>query len=110
MGDRRNVAFVGIAASLLIAIAMVSRARDSLRTAERAAELLDGAVLDSERARDELQAVNARLRKANADHLVTHVAVAEAFNLIDERTQGQLRQVVEQAGGDLAALVEESLD
>lgn len=110
MGDRRNVALAGIVASLLIAIAMVARARDSLRTAEHAAELLDGAVLESERARDQLHAANAQLRKTNADQLVTHLAVAQAFDLIDERTQGRLREVVEQAGGDLAALVEESLD
>jgi uncharacterized membrane protein YraQ (UPF0718 family) len=110
LGDRRNVALAGIVASLLIAIAMVARARDSLRTAERAAELLDGAILESERARDELHAANAQLRKTNADQLVTQLAVAQAFNLIDERTQGQLREVVEQAGGDLAALVEETLD
>jgi hypothetical protein len=109
MGDRRNVALAGIVASLLIAIAMVARARDSLRTAEHAAELLDGAVLESERARDELRAANAQLRKTNADQLVTHLAVAQAFDLIDERTEGRLRELVEQAGGDLAALVEESL-
>ena len=110
LGDRRNVALSGIVASLLIAIAMVARARDCLRTAERAAELLDGAILESEQARDELHAANAQLRKTNADQRVTQLAVAQAFNLIDERTQGQLREVVEQAGGDLAALVEESLD
>ena len=81
-----------------------------LRTAEHAAELLDSAVLESERARDELHSVNAQLRKANTDQLVAQLAVAEAFNLIDERTQGRLRAVVEEAGGDLAALVEESLD
>ena len=110
IGDRRNLALIGIVASLLIAIAMVARARDSLRTAEHAAELLDGAVLESERARDELHSVNAQLRKANADQLVAQLAVAQAFNLIDERTQGRLRAVVEEAGGDLAALVEEALD
>jgi hypothetical protein len=110
MGDRRNVTLVGIVASLLIAIAIVARARDSLQTAEHAAELLDGAVLESERARDELHNANAQLQKANADQLVTQLAVAQAFNLIDERTQGRLREVVEQAGGDLAALVDETLD
>jgi hypothetical protein len=110
IGDRRNVALAGIVASLLIAVAMVARARDSLRTAEHAAELLDGAVLESERARDQLHAANAQLRKTNADQRVTHLAVAQAFDLIDERTEGRLREIVEQAGGDLAALVEESLD
>jgi len=30
--------------------------------------------------------------------------------LIDERTQGRLRELVEEAGGDLAALVAETLD
>ena len=35
MGDRRDVALIGIVASLVIAIAMVARARDSLRTAEQ---------------------------------------------------------------------------
>jgi hypothetical protein len=110
IGDRRSVALIGLTTSLLIAMAMVARARDSLKSAEHAAELLDGAVIEAERARDELHAANAQLQKANADQLVTQLAVAQAFNLIDERTHGELRKVVEQAGGDLAALVEESLD
>jgi hypothetical protein len=38
------------------------------------------------------------------------LAVAQGFNLIDERTQGRLRELVQQAGDDLAALVEETFD
>ena len=38
------------------------------------------------------------------------LAVAQGFNLIDERTQGRLRELVQQAGDDLAALVDETID
>jgi hypothetical protein len=110
MGDRRNVALIGIATSVAIAIAMVCRARDSLRTAERSSELLDSVLAESERTRDALHHANTRLQRKNAELRTLQLAVAQGFNLIDERTQGRLREIVEEAGDDLAALIEETLD
>jgi biopolymer transport protein ExbB/TolQ len=110
MTDRRSVALSGLLASMTIAVAMVLRARDSVRAAELSSELLDSALADSERARAELNAANERLQRTNVDLRTLRIAVAQGFNLIDERTQGRLREVVEHAGDDLAALVEESLD
>ena len=109
-GDRRNVALIGVAASVAIAVSMVGRARDSLRTAELSSELLDSVLVESERARDELHLANTRLQKTNAELRTLQLAVAQGFNLIDERTQGRLRELVEQAGDDLAALVDETAD
>jgi hypothetical protein len=110
VGDRRGVALVGIATSVAIAIAMVCRARDSLRTAEQSSEMLDSVLAESERTRDQLHRANARLQKANAELRTLQLAVAQGFNLIDERTQGRLRELVHEAGDDLAALVDETLD
>jgi hypothetical protein len=109
-GERRGVALVGITTSVAIAIAMVCRARDSLRTAEQSSELLDSVLAESERTRDKLHRANAQLQKTNAELRTLQLAVAQGFNLIDERTQGRLRELVQQAGDDLAALVDETLD
>lgn len=108
--DRRNVAIVGLTASVLIAVAMALRARDSIGTAERSPELLDRALAESERARDDLNVANAKLQRTNADLRTLQIAVAQGFNLIDERTEGRLRALVAEAGDDLASLVDEALD
>jgi hypothetical protein len=110
MGDRQNVALIGIATSVAIAASMVLRARDSVRTAELSSELLDSVLVESERTRDELHVANAQLQKTNAELRTLQLAVAQGFNLIDERTQGRLRELIEQAGDDLAALVDETLE
>lgn len=110
IGDHRNVAMVAVAASVAIAASMVVRARDSLRTAELSSEALDSVLVESERTRDELHRANSRLQRANAELQTLQLAVAQGFNLIDERTQGRLRELVQQAGDDLAALVDETLD
>jgi len=108
--DRRTVAMVGLTASVLIAIAMALRARDSIGTAERSSEQLDRALAESERARDDLHIANAKLQRTNVDLRTLQIAVALGFNLIDERTEGRLRALVAEAGDDLASLVDEALD
>jgi hypothetical protein len=108
--EHRNVALVGITTSVAIAVVMVLRARDSLRSAERFSALLDSRLAESERNRDELHHANAQLQKTNAELRTLQLAVAEGFNLIDERTQGRLRELVEQAGTELAALVDETFE
>jgi hypothetical protein len=110
LGDRRNVALIAVGASVAIAVAMATRARDTLRTAERSSEMLDEVLVESERTQDELHVANSRLRNANAELRTLQLAVAQGFNLIDERTQGRLRELVQEAGDDLAALVDETID
>lgn len=110
ISDRRNVALIGILASITIAVAMVIRARDSLRTVERSSELLDSVLTEAERERARLDLANARLQQTNVSLRMIQLAVRQGFNLIDEQTQGRLREVVEQSGGDLAALVDETLE
>jgi hypothetical protein len=110
LSDRRNVALIAVGASVAIAFAMATRARDTLRTAERSSEMLDDVLVESERTRDELHSANSRLRNANAELRTLQLAVAQGFNLIDERTQGRLRELVQEAGDDLAALVDETID
>jgi hypothetical protein len=85
-----------VAATLAVAVALVGRARSSLRAAERK--------------RVELDRANALLRTRNASLRTMHVAVRQGFEVIDERTHGRLRELVEQTGDDLAAIVAERLD
>lgn len=94
--DRRGVALIAVAATLAIAVAMVGRARTSLRAAERK--------------RVELDRANALLQQRNASLRTMNLAVKQGFDVIDERTQGRLRELVEQAGDDLAAIVAERFD
>jgi len=94
--DQRGVAFIAVAATLAVAVALVSRARSSLRAAERR--------------RVELDRANALLQQRNASLRTMHLAVRQGFDVIDERTQGRLRELVEQTGDDLAAIVAERLD
>jgi hypothetical protein len=106
---RETVAIVGVAASATIAVALAFRAQDAIRTAARSSELLDDALVQSERARDALNLANERLQRKNAELRTLQVAVAHGFNLIDDRTQGQLRELIEEAGDDLVALVDETV-
>lgn len=112
-GATRNlhaVALVGVLASITIAVAMVLRAHRSLRTAELSSALLEAVLAESERARARLDVDNTKLQQANAGLRTIQLAVAQGFDLIDERTQGRLRKLVEESGDDLAALVDETLD
>jgi hypothetical protein len=106
---RETVAIIGVATSAAIAVAMAFRAQDAIRTAARSSELLDDALVESERARDALNLSNELLQRKNAELRTLQIAVAQGFNVIDERTQGQLRELIEQAGDDLVALVDETL-
>lgn len=108
--NRTNAATVGLAGTAVTAVAMAFSAGDSIRTGERSCELLDRALAESERARDELHVANAKLQRRNADLRALQLAVVQGFDLIDERTQGRLQELVEEAGDEFAALVDEALD
>ena len=103
---REEIAVVGLIASAVVAIAMALRARDSIASAERASEQLDQSLAESERARDELRAANATLQRALVDFHALRIVVAQGLNLIDERAEGRLRSVIDEACGDLIAIVD----
>jgi len=99
-----------LAAAAAAAVAMAVGARASIREAARTSEVLNRTLAEAERARDEILITNERLQRRNAELQALELAVEEGFDWIDERTQGRLRDLVEEAGDELAALVDEMLD
>ena len=88
---------------------MALRARDSIRTAEDAYTRLDQALADSERTRDQLVTANEDLGRANLELRTLHVAMTDLLNLADERTEGRMRELIEDTGSELAELLEEEI-
>lgn len=103
------LALVGLFASVSIGVAMALRARNSIRTAENAYTRLDQALVESERTRDQLATANQDLARANLELRTMHVAIADLLNLADERTEGRMRELIEDTGSDLAELLEEEM-
>ena len=81
---------------------MAFRATDSIRTAETAYHTLDRALADTERARDELA-------RANVEIQAMQIAFADLLNLTDERTEGRIRELIEDTGQELADLLEDEI-
>jgi hypothetical protein len=109
LAGRETAAIVGMAATGWIGAAMAVRARDSIRTAETAYSRLDRALGETERARDRLREANDDLARANAQIQAMHIAFADLLNLADERSSGRMRELIEDAGDDLAELLEEKM-
>ncbi|MGH3042670.1 MAG: hypothetical protein ACRDNG_13210, partial [Gaiellaceae bacterium] len=103
------LALAGLFASLTIGVSMALRARDSIRTAEDAYTRLDQALVDSERTRDQLVTANEDLGRANLELRTLHVAMTDLLNLADERTEGRMRELIEDTGSELAELLEEEI-
>jgi hypothetical protein len=106
----RALTVIGLFASVAIGMAMAFRARDSIQTAETAYARLDQALVDAERARDELADSNEDLARANAHIQASHIAYADLLNLADERTHGRVRELIEDTGGELAEILEEEME
>jgi flagellar biosynthesis/type III secretory pathway M-ring protein FliF/YscJ len=107
---RNSVAMVGLAFTALVAVVMAVKARTAIRAEIRSREACDRALAKSERAREELRLATERLQRRNGDLQAFQLAVVQGFDLIDERTQGRLTELVEEAGDELAALVDDALD
>ena len=75
-----------------------------------ASKQLDDAIVHSECARGGLSVATDRLQRKNAELKTLQISVAQGLRVRDKRTQGRLRQVVEAAGNDLAALVDEAFE
>jgi hypothetical protein len=106
---RKSVAIVGLAFTAFIAVVMAVRARTAIRAEIRSREVCDRALAKSERAREELRLTNERLQRRNADLQAFQLAVVQGFDVINERTQGRLKELVEETGDELAALVDDAL-
>jgi hypothetical protein len=68
------------------------------------------ALAEAERARRELRVANERLRRSNAELRRLQRALEKGLDAIDEWSEGRLRELVEQTGDELAALVHLVLD
>jgi hypothetical protein len=73
-------------------------------------EGLAAALAELRRAEADLRAANEGLRRANGELRRIHLTVAEGFDALDRWSAGRLREVVERAGDELAALVDLVLD
>ena len=98
----RGLTIAGLASCVAIGVAMAFRATDSITSAERAYARLDRALADTEKARDDLARANAEIR-------MIQIAYAEVLNLADERTEGRIRELIEDTGDELAAILEEEI-
>jgi hypothetical protein len=92
----------GLASCVAIGVAMAFRATDSISSVESAYARLDRALAETERTRDDLAGANAEIR-------AIQIAYAELLNLADERTEGRMRELIEDAGSELAAILEEEI-
>jgi hypothetical protein len=81
---------------------MAFRATESIRTAETAYLRLDRALAETERARDELA-------RANVEIQAMQIAFSDLLNLTDERTEGRIRELIEDTGQELADLLEDEI-
>lgn len=92
VSDRNGVAMIGIAATIFAAAALVVVASSSIHR------------------REALLAANEELQQRNADLEALHLAVLKGLDVIDQETQGRLLELIEEAGDELAVLVDETLD
>lgn len=103
-----------IALALVVAIFGVETSRDALALLGLGATALLATALaasanEAMRRRDELRAVNKELQRRNAELETRQSAIERALELVDERTHGHLREVVEESGDELAELIDEAL-
>ncbi len=110
VANRDALAAIGLAASFVATTAMACRARASIRRLERRYEVLGRARAESERARHDLEVENAELERRNAELKSEQLAILEGFDWVDERTNGRLSDLVQEAGDELAEFADEVLD
>jgi hypothetical protein len=98
----RGLTIAGLGSCVAIGVAMAFRATDSITSAERAYARLDRALAETEKTRDDLARANAEIR-------AIQIAYAEILNLADERTEGRIRELIEDTGDELATILEEEI-
>ena len=103
------VLIVGLLCGAWVGLAMAVRARGSIRELERAYERLDHATIELEQTRDHLAEANDELAQANVGLRAVHEAFENLLIIVDEHTDGGLRQLIEQAGQEFARLLKRYL-
>lgn len=105
-----------VARPMVGVIALLSGVTIACLTIFRLARSIDvrddptGPPLSDRVADSRLAAENRLLRATNADLRAVQAAIAQGFDLVDDLTAGELRLLVERAGGDLVSLVDESVE
>ena len=89
--NRDALALLGLAATGLLANALATSASRSIRR------------------HDELRAANRELQRRNADLEARRLAIGKALDLIDDRTNGWLYELIEVMGDELAELVDKEV-
>ena len=101
--------FVGLSLGSGVVLAVAVRARRSFCVLEAAYLDLDQALFRSEQACDRLSVENEELAGANVGLRAAQIAFAELLNLANERSNGQMRTLVEETGEGLAEILAEQL-
>jgi hypothetical protein len=96
---------VGLVTTVWIGTAMAVRARNSIGEVERAYADLDRAHVELERANDRLADTNEELALANVQLRAAQAAFDGLLAVEGERTGGAMRDAIEDAGDDIAALL-----
>ena len=97
--NRDGAVLAGLSAAVVATVAVAVVVRDAIRT-----------MAETERSLHELWIANDQLRQRNAELETHEVAIEETLEWIDEQTQGRLRELVDEAGDELATLVDAVLD
>lgn len=100
--ENEAVLTAGLAGSVWVGAAMALRARSSIRELEVAYAELEQAHLALERANDDLAEANEGLAGANVQIRAMHAAFEDLLVIVDERTDGAMGELIEEAGEDLA--------
>lgn len=90
--DRDALTLLGLGATGLLASALAASAGRSMRR------------------HDELRAANREIQRRNADLEARRLAIGKALDLVDDRTNGWLYELIEIMGDELAEHVDEALD
>jgi hypothetical protein len=109
LSGRLTVAFVGLSIALALGWALALASGRSIRALEAAYLELDQALFVCEQRCDRLSFENEALADGNVELRAAQIAFAELLNLANERSNGQMRALVEETGAELAEILIEQL-
>ena len=105
LSGNEPVLIVGLVCGAWVGLAMAVRARTAIRELERAYQRLDRTHSELEQTKDRLADANDELARANVGLRAVHEAFEGLLVMVDERTDGGLRELIEQAGDEFAQLL-----
>ena len=100
---------VALSFGLALAGAWALREHRRRRVLEAAYLELDGALFESERARDALVLDNEALARASVELRASQIAFGEVLNLADAWSGGRMRALIEETGAELAQILAEQI-